>query len=54
MCRRGEEGVEAGLEDEQGLTQIERVSEDIQSNADWFESQEEVLRERFQNRQSSS
>jgi len=41
-------GVQASLNGERGLAQIERVSEDLQSKVEQFEDREEALRERFQ------
>jgi len=41
-------GMQASLNGERGLAQIERVSEDLQSKVEQFEDREEALRERFQ------
>jgi hypothetical protein len=40
--------MQASLNGERGLAQIERVSEDLQSKVEQFEDREEALRERFQ------
>ena len=41
-------GMQASLNGECGLAQIECASEDLQSKVEQFEDREEVLRERFQ------